>query len=65
MLPSAIHLANTNDKTPSRDEVIQYIYTDSQHQNPLNRVVAAGDSSNNSGLGVRQRKIQRDFVGCR
>jgi len=47
---AAIQLSNVNGKSPSRSEVIQYIYTDSQHQNPLNRVVIAGDSYNNSGL---------------
>ena len=38
---AAIQLSKTNGKTPSRGDIIQYIYTDSQHQNPLNRVVTA------------------------
>ena len=28
-------------KPPARGKIIQYVFTDSQHQNPLNRVVAA------------------------
>ena len=34
---SAIQLSNTNDNKPR--SIIQYVYTDSRHQNPLNRVV--------------------------
>ena len=41
---AAIQLSKTNGKPPSKGDIIQYIYTDSQHQNPLNRVVTAGDS---------------------
>jgi hypothetical protein len=37
------------------------IYTDSQHQNPLNRVVPAGDSDNNFGL-VYDREKYKDML---
>jgi DNA polymerase elongation subunit (family B) len=37
---AAIQSMNQNKKKPVRGEIIQYIHTDSQHQNPLNRVVA-------------------------
>ncbi len=43
---AAIQLGNVNGKRPTRGEIIQYIYTDSQHQNPLNRVVTAGIDAN-------------------
>ena len=39
-------------------DIIQYIYTDSQHQNPLNRVVTAGDSANNFGLEYDKEKYK-------
>ncbi len=38
-------------------ETIEYIYTDSQHQNPLNRVIAAG-SDNNFGLNFDKEKYK-------
>jgi DNA polymerase elongation subunit (family B) len=47
---AAIQLSKTNGKTPSMGDIIEYVYTDSQNQNPLNRVVTAGDSVNNFGL---------------
>jgi DNA polymerase elongation subunit (family B) len=36
---AAIQLSSTSKK-PVRGDIIQYIYTNSQHQNPLNKVVA-------------------------
>ena len=55
---AAIQLSKTNGKTPSKGDIIQYIYTDSQHQNPLNRVVTAGDSDNNFGLEYDKEKYK-------
>ena len=55
---SAIQLSKTNGKPPSRGDIIQYIYTDSQHQNPLNRVVTAEDSDNNFGLEYDREKYK-------
>jgi DNA polymerase elongation subunit (family B) len=39
---AAIQSMNQNKKKPVRGETIQYIHTDSQHQNPLNRVITIG-----------------------
>jgi DNA polymerase elongation subunit (family B) len=47
---AAIQLSNTNGKPPSRGDIIEYIYTDSQHQNRLHRIITAGASCSNSGL---------------
>ncbi len=55
---AAIQMSNINGKPPSRGEVIRYIYTDSQHQNPLHRIVAVGDSYNNSGLLYDKEKCK-------
>jgi DNA polymerase elongation subunit (family B) len=42
---AAIQLSNNEDKLPSKGDTIKYIYTDSQHKNPLCRV-ASVDSIN-------------------
>ncbi len=55
---AAIQLSNTHDKKPVKGDIIQYIYTDSQHQNPLNRVVTAEDSGNNFGLEYDREKYK-------
>ena len=60
---AAIQLGNANGKRPNRNDVIQYIYTDCQHQNPLNRVVPIGVSNDDFGPNY-ERKIQRDVTGC-
>ena len=54
---AAIQLSKANGKPPSRGETIEYIYTDSQHQNPLNRVATAG-SDNNFGLNYDREKYK-------
>lgn len=36
---AAIQSSNQNSKPPTKGNMIRYIYTDSQHQNPLKRVV--------------------------
>jgi DNA polymerase elongation subunit (family B) len=54
---AAIQLSNNNGKRPNRNEIIQYIYTDSQHQNPLERVVPVG-SDNNFGLNYDKEKYK-------
>lgn len=43
---AAIQL-RTKKKLPSRGAVIQYVYTNSQHQNPMNRVTTDLNSENN------------------
>lgn len=55
---AAIQLSKTNGKAPSRGDIVEYIYTDSQHQNPLNRVVTAGASDNYSGLEYDKDKYK-------
>ena len=46
---AAIQLSNVDGKQPSKGATIEYIYTNSQHQNPLNRVATAS-LDNNFGL---------------
>ncbi len=41
---AAIQLSNMNGKLPVKGDIIEYIYTNSQHQNPLNRI-ATGSST--------------------
>jgi len=55
---AAIQLSKPNGKQPKRGDFIQYVYTDSQHQNPLNRVVTAGDSDNYIGLEYDREKYK-------
>jgi DNA polymerase elongation subunit (family B) len=38
---AAIQYTTQNGKLPNKGKMIQYVYTDSQHQNPLNRVILA------------------------
>ena len=54
---AAIQLANAG-KQPVRGDTIKYIYTNVEHQNPLNRVVTAGDSYSNSSLGYDKEKYK-------
>jgi len=54
---AAIQLSKINGKTPSKGDIIEYIYTDSQHQNPLNRVVTIA-SDNNFGLDYDREKYK-------
>ena len=39
---AAIQLSENKRKQPTTGDIIQYIYTDSQHQIPLKRVYASG-----------------------
>ena len=55
---AAIQLSNTNGKQPRRGDIIQYVYTDSQHQNPLNRVVVAEASDINFGFNYDREKYK-------
>lgn len=43
---AAIQLSKANGKPASKGDIIQYIYTDSQHQNPINRVVTTSSDTN-------------------
>ncbi len=55
---SAIQLSKANGKAPSRGDIIEYIYTDSQHQNPLNRVVPIGNLSDDFGPDYDREKYK-------
>jgi DNA polymerase elongation subunit (family B) len=57
-IAAAIQLSNSNGKRPIRGDMIQYIYTDSQHQNPLNRVVTLGGLNNNFDLEYDREKYK-------
>jgi DNA polymerase elongation subunit (family B) len=48
-IAAAIQLSNTG-KQPTKGDTIKYIYTNVEHQNPMNRVITAKDWDNNSGL---------------
>jgi hypothetical protein len=48
-----------NNVGEDKEGVIQYIYIDSQHQNPLNRVVTAGISDNNFGLDYDRENTKK------
>jgi DNA polymerase elongation subunit (family B) len=43
---AAIQLG-TNGKLPTKGEIMQYVYTDSQHQNPMNRITTEFNSESN------------------
>ena len=55
---AAIQLGSANGKRPNRNDVIQYIYTNSQHQNPLNRVMPIGDSNDDFGPNYDREKYR-------
>ena len=55
---AAIQLSKNNGKQSTRGDIIQYIYTDSEHQNPLNRVAPVGDSGCNIGLNYDREKYK-------
>jgi hypothetical protein len=42
---AAIQLGNNEDKLPSKGDTIKYIYSDSQHKNPLCRVASIHPSN--------------------
>ena len=54
---AAIQLTNSG-KQPTKGDIIQYIYTNVEHQNPLNRIVTPGDSYNNFGLEYDREKYK-------
>jgi DNA polymerase elongation subunit (family B) len=52
---AAIQLSNDEDKHPSKGDIIKYIYTNSQHNNPLCRVVPL-----DSNYGYESKKLDYD-----
>jgi DNA polymerase elongation subunit (family B) len=58
---AAIQLSNDTGKHPMKGDTIQYVYTDSQHNNPLCRVVPiAVENAQAEPLSQYERKIQRN-----
>jgi DNA polymerase elongation subunit (family B) len=57
---AAIQLSNGSSKRRSRNDMNQYIYTNSQQQNPLNRVVAVGDLD--CKIDLNYDKVQGDVA---
>ncbi len=53
---AALQLTNTG-KQPVRGDIVQYIFTNVEHQNPLNRVVTA-EGSDNSSLDYDKTKYK-------
>jgi CHASE1-domain containing sensor protein len=58
MFIAAIQFSNANGKRPSRNDIVQCIYTDSQHRNLLNRVAPVGNSDSNIGLNYYKEKYK-------
>lgn len=52
---AAIHLSNKKDKPPSKGDTIKYIFTNSQHNNPLCRV-----ASIDSSISEKKEKLDYD-----
>ena len=48
----------SNNERASRGDNIEYLYTDSQHQNPLSRVVPAQFIRNNDDLDYDREKYK-------
>jgi hypothetical protein len=46
---AAIQLGNKEDRLPSKGDTIKYIYTDSQHKNPLFRVASIDPTNGING----------------
>jgi hypothetical protein len=55
---AAIQLNNCKSSQPRRGDIMQYVYTNSQHQNPLNRVVPIGDSNEDFGPNYDREKYK-------
>jgi DNA polymerase elongation subunit (family B) len=60
---AAIQLSN-EDKHPSRGDTIKYIYTDSQHKNPLCRVIPVENTSdgNNKEAFSYDKEKYREMI---
>ena len=50
------------DKHPSRGDTIKYIYTDSQHKNPLCRVVPIGNAQNSTEAFSYDKEKYREMI---
>jgi DNA polymerase-2 len=59
---AAIQLSNDEDKLPSKGDTIKYIYTDSQHKNPLCRVVPIYNAQKNNGKTNYDKEKYRELI---
>jgi DNA polymerase elongation subunit (family B) len=60
---AAIQLSNDTGKHPMKGDTIQYIYTDSQHNNPLCRVVPIAVENTKAGfLAQYDKKKYREMI---
>ncbi len=59
---AAIQLSNSGGKMPTRGQNISYIYVDSQHQNPLQRVIAAQDLKDNNSVLEYDREKYKEML---
>ena len=58
---AAIQLSN-GDKHPSKGDTIRYIYTDSQHKNPLCRVVPVCSIYDNNGKAKYDKEKYKEMI---
>ena len=58
---AAIQLSD-GDKRPSKGDIIRYIYTNSQHQNPLCRVVPVCSIQENNGKAKYDREKYKEMI---
>ena len=58
---AAIQLSN-GDKHPSKGDIIRYIYTDSQHKNPLCRVVPVCSIYDNNGKAKYDKEKYKEMI---
>jgi hypothetical protein len=57
---AAIQISNNEDKLPSKGDTIKYIYTNSQHKNPLCRVASINPTNGVKGiLDYDKKNIKR------
>jgi DNA polymerase elongation subunit (family B) len=58
---AAIHLSN-KDRHPSKGDTIRYIYTDSQHRNPLCRVVPIYNTQGNNEITNYDKEKYKEMI---
>ena len=59
---AAIQLSNDEDKLPSKGDTIKYVYTNSQHKNPLCRVVPIYNAQKNNGKTNYDKEKYRELI---
>jgi DNA polymerase elongation subunit (family B) len=58
---AAIQLSN-EDNHPSKGDTIKYIYTNSQHKNPLCRVIPVHNSQENNGKSNYDKEKYKEMI---